>query len=578
MHSQNNLFNYTNFYKLFINFPTYTLDCITYIKQVIEQIKVDYILNNNFFISNNFKLDCFKSILSIVESIFKLNLNLDIQELLLSIYSLFFEISESLFDLIQPVINSLVEICPNILIDKSNILKNILFEILKKNLLNGNIPINNNNIINYENINNNNFKLASGVYQARFLPYIYYTIYINNQAIYFLVDIFKVENTFINNYIYNRLFNCLTIQNYLSIEYFITLISICDNTCVNFIKYIINKTDIIKYTGCEKEETNITEENSFDNTDKNNNSIIDNIIFDYNINSKYNTYCQTLKNMEIDKSCKTSYASLKNYYDPYYQNLLKKYIFSFIEKYPEEASCLIVDMGKKVTIHEFYDWFYPFLKHARVCNNNNFINSCNKLFEFINKNYKQTFFYKCNCGNMKDCISININNCDEDRVYIKDGIINLMFYLIINLSSFKNFNDDKLILWSQFKGQKNIEFYDSIEVLFYNLIENNIDKQLYLSLISYFYDESYKSLYCKALVFFIDKFYINDNKLDDENKTEDINTFNKNNNILDSDTIIKAIAFMFNVLKPKSDKYVKKLPEDLRTKIQTQMDKILNES
>jgi hypothetical protein len=72
------------------------------------------------------------------------------------------------------------------------------------------------------------------------------------------------------------------------------------------------------------------------------------------------------------------------------QVLLKKQIVSYIERFPDKMCYLLVNLSMKISISEFFNWFFPYLKNSILYNNRHFLKSCKEIFKQININISKS--------------------------------------------------------------------------------------------------------------------------------------------------------------------------------------------
>ena len=213
------------------------------------------------------------------------------------------------------------------------------------------------------------------------------------------------------------------------------------------------------------------------------------------------------------------------------QMLLKKQIIEYIEKSPDTLCQLFEYLGMKMNLYEFFDWYLPYLKNSVLFNNPYFLKACKEMFKRINSKLSDSYLVDQSLSELN----------------IKDGIVYLIYYLVVNYNSSTSYIENRLILWSQYKSQERRSFSKSIKQLLLALI-SKVDYNVLFDFMNFCYDDNYKNVFCEVLQEYIK---LNEGLIE---KTE---------------ALLNSISFMIISLKPFSSKLLKNLSDKMRSKIKS---------
>lgn len=467
--SQSRMFDSKAWKKLILGLPVYDDIVISHIKDIINSLKVSY-LNNNSYLTGKLKLSGFMAVIQIMEFTVSKSTDILVHEKIIRLYIMLIEVSESLYELIKPLNNSII----NIFRQAGRSLKTFFFDLLKLNF----------NSIKDQPKSDSIQNINAITYKARIIPFANYCLYADPSAICYLADIMRKETSDdAKALIIDILFNKIKIQNYIQIRHFVGLINISCEKCHLLIHYICMSDLILPSKLDSKPDTPSDPCN------------IDDYEFIREEEEKIN---------------------------------LKKQIFSYMEKNPDKLSYLIEALGFRITMRDFFEWFFPLLKYTKVFANQSFIASCRRLFTNINSNYEKSLL-----------------SSKADEFSCKKGIINLIYNHIILNSKSKTFNDDNLILWSQYLGQDDISFTKSVGKLLTTL-RSKLLPDLFISLYGFFYDNTRTSLFSEILYEFI---------------------IEKHEEIYKNENLFNSIVYITTELGNKFKKYSSKLPENIKKKL-----------
>ena len=136
----------------------------------------------------------------------------------------------------------------------------------------------------------------------------------------------------------------------------------------------------------------------------------------------------------------------------------------------------------KMNLYEFFDWYLPYLKNSVLFNNPYFLKACKEMFKRINSKLSDSYLVDQSLSELN----------------IKDGIVYLIYYLVVNYNSSTSYIENRLILWSQYKSQERRSFSKSIKQLLLALI-SKVDYNVLFDFMNFCYDDNYKNVFCEVL-------------------------------------------------------------------------------
>lgn len=485
--SESKIFNWASWKKLIINLPQMNLRVIEHCYYIFSLL-ISYFIDLDDeaeerikFISIETRLLFFKSILEVIVKSLSTRLKeVKLQELVIKILISFIEISEKAVFLIEILNNFLCQMYFYLSTTvKEQFLEGILENFKKTNRKQEEISK-----LETEELMSHEGKIENFIIHAKLIPYVNYVVFADSNSIQFLPLILKDEGEEVRDFILKMIFEKTEIYKYVSIEEIINMIDKCDERCDDLMIRIINSPFVYDVAeGCEAKEDKEKE---------------------------------TIKIKEI-------------------QVLLKKQIVSYIERYPDKMCYLLVNLSMKISISEFFNWFFPYLKNSILYNNRHFLKSCKEIFKQININISKSLL-------LKPSSSFPIT-----KVNFTDGIPYLLLYLIIYQNASSTYIENRLILWSQYKNQEIRSFSRNIKALLISLIkEVNVNYEVFINFMDFSYDENYKSMYSDVLYEFI--------KVKEEE-------------IVGNEKLLNSISYMILILKPFSNRIMKRVSEDLKGRI-----------